>query len=239
MKWLCEAAVCAGKVYCEADYLKSVAPKCSKCLQPVAGESISMGKRVFHPKCLKCTTCRYITMVTVFHAAASVPLHQCTTVSLPLCCCPCIATTMLLCTTMSLPLVSPPLCCPAPLSVALCLKYNSCSCPLAGVEATEKNGALYCVPCFTNNFASNYHKCKLPIDGACVNALKHDYHQACFGCHKVSGINSSHCLSLSRSRTVSVCLAFTLSRSRTVSVCLAFTLSHSRTISVYLALATS
>ena len=115
MKWLCEAAVCAGKVYCEADYLKSVAPKCSKCLQPVAGESISMGKRVFHPKCLKCTTCRYITMVTVFHAAASVPLHQCTTVLLHLCRYLCAAAP-----------VSLPLCCCASLCRYLCVTLHHC-----------------------------------------------------------------------------------------------------------------
>lgn len=63
----------SGKLYCEKDFERYFAPKCSKCTKPITGECCYALERAFHPTCFACAACKKALNNDNFHLEDGAP----------------------------------------------------------------------------------------------------------------------------------------------------------------------
>ncbi|CAF0747664.1 unnamed protein product [Didymodactylos carnosus] len=62
-----------GKLYCEADFEKFLAPKCHKCNQAILKECCHALEKSWHPECFVCTSCKKLIGTGSFHVEEGQP----------------------------------------------------------------------------------------------------------------------------------------------------------------------
>lgn len=65
-----------GKLYCEADYARLLAPNCARCGQVALGQIVKALDRTWHPHCFLCTHCRAPLQGQDFHVEDGAPYCQ-------------------------------------------------------------------------------------------------------------------------------------------------------------------